>query len=116
NQAGVGTTVGVTWYAVVSTATIDARVNAVVGANSPVYNMRGSGIERVANGYADFWDGSLAASIAFTATGQFTSLDAWTGSTTAGLRDMGHVLGSAMPTRGRPLNVDGRWIDYDQYQ
>src|SRR5690606_13376655 len=66
NQAGIGTSVGVTWYAVVSTATIDARVNAVVGANSPVYNMRGSGIERVANGYADFWDGSLAASIAFT--------------------------------------------------
>jgi hypothetical protein len=116
NQVGLGTEVGLTWYAIVSTPSVDARANAVIGSNSPVYNLRASGIERVATGYGDFWDGTLTASLAYAGNGQFTSLDAWTGSTSSGLRDTGHELGRAMPTRGRPLYVDGRWADYDQYQ
>lgn len=76
NQVGLGSSVGVTWYAILSTPTVNARDNAVIGANSSVYNLRASGIERVADGFADFWDGSLKASLAYAGNGQFTSLDA----------------------------------------
>jgi hypothetical protein len=60
--AGIGVSQGITWRALGSTNAVSARENAVVGAETPVYNMQR---ELLATGYADFWDGSLSASLAW---------------------------------------------------
>ena len=57
DAAGFGITEGVTWYVLASTSAVDARDNAVVGAATPVYLLNGT--TKVADGFADFWDGSL---------------------------------------------------------
>ena len=57
DAAGVGAGQGVSWRAIASTALIDARVNAVVGADTPVYNTRLGQLEKIADGFSDLWDG-----------------------------------------------------------
>lgn len=89
-----GTDVGVEWFAVASTGTVDARDNAVVGADVPVYLLNGT--TKVADGYNDFWDGSLDAAINLTqnltTTGVFSRV--WSGTNadgTASLHPLGNV-------------------------
>ncbi|MCA9216183.1 MAG: hypothetical protein KDB27_24110, partial [Planctomycetales bacterium] len=56
DRAGLGDSEGITWSAIVSTADVDARDNAIVGFDTPVYNFN---MEKVATGYDDMWDGRL---------------------------------------------------------
>lgn len=63
NAAGYGS---VTWKAIVSTATIDARDNTVTnplfdGDGEPVYLINGTDV--IATGYEDLWDGSISHAI-----------------------------------------------------
>lgn len=53
NPALTGTDVGLPWFAIASTAAVDARDNALVEA--PVYLLNG---EKIFDGFADIWDGS----------------------------------------------------------
>ena len=57
DAAGIGNLEGVTWYVIGGTQTVRARDNAVVGATTPVYLLNGT--TKVADGFADMWDGSL---------------------------------------------------------
>src|SRR5688500_13200928 len=40
NGAGIGESLGVTWKAILSTPFVHAKDNAVIGAETPVYNMQ----------------------------------------------------------------------------
>jgi len=64
DAAGIGNTVGVTWSAIGSTETVAARDNAVVGATTPVYLLNGT--TKVADNFADMWDGNIDAIINLT--------------------------------------------------
>ena len=102
DAAGIGITEGVKWFAISSTDTTDARDNAVIGTNIPVYNMN---LELVATGFADMWDGTLTNDLAF---------DAWTGTVIDGTADpdalLGHVGGFAWC--GRPTFTDPQWTNF----
>lgn len=101
---------GVSWRAIVSTPSIDARNNAVVGAATPVYNLQ---LARVADNFADFWDSSHAAAINVSETGVFVVAPAWTGSTAAGVGEAGKTLGNAgvdqMGRSGAPGLTTSQW-------
>ena len=56
NPSLTGAGLGVDWFVIGSTLTVDARDNALVSA--PVYLLDGSTI--IANDFADMWDGSIA--------------------------------------------------------
>ena len=109
NGAGIGSSVGVTWKAIASTASIDARNNAVVGANTPVYNMN---LGKVADGFADMWDGTIDTTLNLDEFGNSNSGDAWTGSTSAGLRATGLTLGNSSGRAwcGRPTTTGSTWL------
>ena len=55
DSAGIGISQDITWTVIGSTNAVDALDNAPISA--PVYNMNG---DRVVDGFADMWDGSLA--------------------------------------------------------
>lgn len=110
--AGIGSSEGVTWKAIASTETIDARVNAVVGAEVPVYNTRSAGMQKIADGFNDLWDGTIDSFPAYNEFGSFNGVDPWTGSTPNGLRATGSTLGDISGTAwcGRPTRLDGQWL------
>jgi len=114
DAAGLGASESVTWRAIASTASIDARGNAVVGANTPVYNMKLGQQEKIADGFNDLWDGSLDSIPAYDEFGQLRTLDPWTGSLPSGLRAAGSTLGHASGTAwcGRPSLINGNWITF----
>lgn len=106
NAAGIGTSAGVTWYAIASTAAANANANAVV--TSPVYNMN---LDLVATGYADLWDGSLlAVGISYDEHGSENQNGAWTGSQSNGLGFAGRTMGTAFPELGDSSFTDPNWI------
>ena len=88
-----GTDLGVTYRAIASTSSVDARDNALVSA--PVYRLDG---ELVASGFDDMWDGSIQARISLGASRTFCSFEGdpnggctsdyvWTGSSPDGRGD-----------------------------
>jgi hypothetical protein len=108
DAAGIGVSVGVTWTAIASTATVDANTNAVVSA--PVFNL---GAQQVATGYADFWDGShtVGVGIDFEEGGTSRNTNVWTGSNTDGTRAVGFVLGGGSAVWGESTLSSGAWIN-----
>lgn len=58
DAAGIGSSLGITWKVIGSTATAAANVNALV--SGPVYGLDGV---KIADDYADMWDGSLDSAI-----------------------------------------------------
>jgi len=117
DDAGIGSSVGVTWNVIGSTATVDARDHAVV--SGPVYTC--SGID-LATGYTDMWDGSVANEITHI---DGTSINesvsrwglCWTGSYDDGTKTT-NPLGDTdrFVSMGDPIANDGpvgsNWIDY----
>ena len=115
DAAGIGASGGVTWRAIASTPTVDARDNAVVGVNTPVYNMNPTGKELVATGFADVWDGMVSAFIAYDEQGVIRK-DAWTGTLPDGTAAAGLALGegsNAWCGRPGPVDADEKWLIYE---
>ena len=114
DSAGWGASLGLTWRAIVSTPTVHARDNAPINATTSVYNVAR---ERVANGFADMWDGSLATPIRYHASGAAASFDAWTG-TVAGVGVPGATLGNGEPNQwawcGRPSVAGNGWTAFSR--
>ena len=106
NPTLTGTNVGVTYFAVGSTSAIDARANAIVTA--PVYNFND---QKIADSFADIWDGTLDAPVAFDQfiAGGFP--DMFTGSDSAGFAISGSELGTASPRSGLSNFASFRWVD-----
>lgn len=82
NAAGIGNTVGITWFAIGSTATVAANDNAVVGATTPVYLLNGT--TKVADNYVDMWNGNIDFKINRTELDTTYTGLVWTGSSDAG--------------------------------
>lgn len=85
NTAGLGS---VTWTAIGSTATVDARDNTntnPISTGIAIFNFNN---QKIADNNADLWDGSIDTAIAYTELGiQITAnpYRVWTGSTAAGI-------------------------------
>ena len=110
--AGLGVTNEVTWKAVVSTPTVDARDNAPVGIDIPVFSMN---LDLIASGFDDFWDGALLAGPAWDEFGRPNGFDAWTGSQIDGTGAPGLEVGSTLAAWcGRPTLTDARWLNFLQ--
>jgi len=114
DAAGIGATESVTWYAIGSTVTVDAKDNAVVSA--PVYNMSANMLpELVATNAGDMWDGDITGPILYAENREIPDYGtyppaqyAWTGSDPSGVAD--RPLGSAKPMVGQSNKADGEWI------
>lgn len=99
------------WFAVVSTAEVDARDNTGTAppGGVPVYLLNDT---LIATSYDDLWDGSIAV------PWDYTELCAtivggnvvWSGSTFFGTADV--PLGSPTPTIGSRAKVDQEWIRF----
>ena len=74
DAAGEPRVLGVTWKVIGSTASVDAKVNALV--SGPVYTTAGN---ILGTGYADMWDGAVANVMAYM-DGSPAPVLAWTGS------------------------------------
>jgi hypothetical protein len=92
------------WFALASTQAVSARVNALV--QGPVYLLDGT---KLADGFADFWDGELAALFQVDQFGAIsTAVDVYVG----GINGESHptaVLGSDFPIVGTTTLADARW-------
>lgn len=106
NPVLTGTNMGVQYFAIGSTTTVNANANAAV--TGPVYNFNG---DKVADNFADMWDGSLDNAIRYD---EFASLatfpDLWTGTTTAGIGFVGNELGTSSPRAGIAFASTSIWI------
>ena len=108
NPSLTGTDLGVTWTAIASTPSTDARDNALVEA--PVYQFESL---QVASGFADLWDGEIAESVRFDQFGNVPDWEAWTGSGTDGFGLAGQELGSIGGTTswGASFARNSEWIN-----
>ncbi|MBX9791349.1 MAG: PEP-CTERM sorting domain-containing protein [Pirellulales bacterium] len=111
-----GLPAGVTWRAIASTPTVNARDNAPwVGL--PVYNTRGELVTA-----SDLYGGSLLAPVLYDQLGlpyEVFNAPVWTGSDPFGYRIPGLTLGdpSGQGAIGAQNLTDGRWLDlYDAGQ
>lgn len=105
DAAGIGVTEGVSWYAIGSTSSVDARDHAVVSA--PVYRVDGV---KIADGYDDLWDGTIDASLSITESGDLKEATVWTGTVSTGLAQ--NPLGAPVydwVDWGRCLVTDTNW-------
>ncbi len=112
NPSLTGTDTGVQWFAIGSTPTTDARDNAVVGTNVPVFLLDGSTV--VADGFADMWDGDLDAAISLSQFGTPLARNVWTGSDSSGFSlSFLHELGGFDPLagHGNSSSSDDGWIE-----
>jgi len=130
DSTGIGGSEGVSWFAVASTVTVNARDNVIVTA--PVYNTRNytiteSDMELVATGSTDMWDGTILKSVEWDEFGGQVIGDAWTGSLDDGLAaslangfTTNEYLGSPSPNGvdparawcGRTFRTDDTWLHF----
>lgn len=105
-----------TWRAIVSTTSVEAYVNTGTQPssphpNTPIYLTDGT---RIANGYADLWDGIIAHPIQYTEQGTLvTGIDrVWTGTSSTGSR-AGAGLGVAgfFAIFGRTTESSSLWVE-----
>jgi len=105
---------GVTWFVISSTPTVDARDNALI--SGPVYGLDGN---MLATGYADMWDGSIAARIMFTEKKEAAVIGSndfaapYTGTKSDGTSRGTYSLGGSQRacTTGRTDYTNGKWIE-----
>ena len=107
-QAGLAA-LGTSWTAIISSTTVDARDNTGTvpftdGAGIPIYLVDGA--TKVADSYADLWDGTIDNPIDVFETGAtWTSADTvaavWTGSNADGTAFAGRSVGDAIIEFGR---------------
>ncbi len=111
NPSLTGTDMGVQWKALASTPSINARDNAVVGANTPVFLLDGT--TKLADGFNDFWDQFLLAPVNIDQYNQQvpTTL-VWTGSMATGVGSATFELGGSGQSTvvGTTQFADPRWF------
>ena len=100
DAAGIGSIAGgntsdVEWFAIASTGTVDARVNALVGTTSPIFLLNGAA--KVADGFSDLWDGTIDTFLDRNELLEPDFTDVWTGSSSTGFAD--RVASSSVMTR-----------------
>lgn len=116
NPTLTGTDMGVTWKAIATTTSVDARDNAPVTA--PVYLLDGT--TKVADGFADMWDNYLDAPIDITQMGDhLPSTMVWSGThpgVPGGVTpyELGTLYGGPNPNSmvGNTAYSDSRWASW----
>lgn len=105
---------GATWKVIGSTAgttSVHARDNIgedAAGSPIPIYDTQGN---RVADGTADLWDGSLQNPILYSQWGGGIAGAPWTGTNTLGYgHSPGHQLGQSTPAFGRASSTGVEWV------
>ena len=113
NPALTSTDIGVQWFAIASTATVNARDNAVVGFFSPVYLLNGT--TRIADGFSDLWDGALNSPLTLDQFLFTSTFHPWTGSTIGGIASnpLGSASGTTRVGNSNPVNFPSWWIAFD---
>ena len=109
DAAGIGTSEGVSWAAIASTAAVHANTNAVVAAK--VFTMNG---DLLATGFADFWDGThtTGVGIDYNENGIGTNANVWTGSLADGTNAGTNALGNAVATWGESTLSSSAWVNH----
>jgi len=104
-----------TWTAIASTPTVYARDNTntdwTVTSGVPIYNLNG---QRIANDYADLWDGVLLNAILYDQFGNPVNdhtYATWTGTATSGEFFGGHALGEEQPRLAFDYQTNQQWIN-----
>jgi autotransporter-associated beta strand protein len=97
-----------TWSAVVSTATVDANVNAQTYSNVPIYNTQG---QLVASGYAQLWSGNPANFVSYDQFGNAYHYGLWTGTQPNGMKAPSNYLGAAWAVYSGIGVGGGGWMD-----
>ncbi len=110
NTAGIGTSIGVTWKVIGSSATVNANAHAVVTA--PVFTVVGNAL---ATGYADMWDGSIANALTHIDGTPLTSATSrwalsWTGSMGDGTASDNPFGDTDRCVSMGNSNMNGEWI------
>lgn len=110
---------GVTWHAIASTASVNAKDNAP-NTTLPVYNTHGEVIVPAGVGLYSISSGSptpsLTNTIHFDQFGNDNSgVPAWTGSSSAGFKLSGHALGSGSTGMGHTGAKDYLWLQLGQF-
>ena len=101
-NAGLGE---VDWFVMGSTATVDARDNALVSA--PVYMFDGT---RIADGFDDLWDGTLLAAINRSELNDvLADVSVWTGSGSDGFEREAFGEGATVAF-GNTNRTNGQWM------
>ena len=103
------------WKAIASTETVSARGNTGTtgGGIVPIYNLAG---QRVANNYADLWDGLIQNAIDMDENGATVNRYVWTGTQSDGTA-AASPLGTAQPPRlGGAQRTTDWWIDAATHQ
>ena len=110
NAAGIGSGEGVDWFAIGSTATVDARDNAVVGSDTtPVYLMDGT--TKIADGFTDLWDLSIESRFGTDESGASLPVDRiWTGTNGFGVEASQGALGAPKPMVGSTGSTVHLWV------
>ena len=96
-----------------STATVDASANAVVGSGGNFKGVYKLNQEKIADDYADMWDGSIDSSFNINENGNFSSSSVWTGTEDDGRGGgIGLALGGSFGGAwvGDTRFVDDRWV------
>lgn len=111
DNAGIGSGDGVDWFAIGSTQTVAAKVNALIGATNLVFLLNGT--TKVADGYTDMWDTTLDNKINRTELGATYSGAVWNGSKDNGaIPDWGSEwLGDVEAVVGNSNNTNMNWLD-----
>lgn len=105
---------GTTWTAIVSTSSVDARVNTGTNPNAttgvPIYRLDGL---KIADNNADLWDGSIQNALSTNSGGTVVDVTPWTGTKSDGTKS---TSGTAQPLGGDPAAagsssaINGGWI------
>jgi len=105
---------GATWKVIGSTATVDARDNS---STNPSVNGTGvaiflvNGTTKIANNYADLWDGSINHTLDLDEKGVLFQTNPFTGSFSNGTKDTGNVFGTASGlTYGSTTDTSDYWM------
>jgi hypothetical protein len=102
---------GTNWRAIASTASVDARDNTNTNPNTstgvPIYNLAGL---RVADNYADLWNGTLDAAILYDESGIQASQPVWTGSESDGTAHLGGLGDGSFAAFGLSFTTNFTWM------
>ena len=110
DAAPVVSTWGLSWTAIASTPTVDAISNTATPVSTPdipVFLIDGT---KVADNYADLWDGSLASPLSRTELDTVPAVDTWTGTDTDGTASIVFPLGAANVRFGSSNATTGLWV------
>jgi len=106
---------GTSWTAIASTSSMSARTNTgTTGTGVPIYRLDGT---RIADNYADLWDGSIAAPLQIDENGAAvgTPRGVWTGSNQDGSSHPLYELGAASSMQGYANNGGSAWIAWSSF-